>query len=117
MLPKWPNDGSSHMFGRNRESRSREAAGRRNWPEAVPRKMRDRKREADSTEREFGARTRAVEPSRYTAESDGTYSVRRARAGEIELARKAGTRVATNPKTASTIPASKRITGLYGLSP
>jgi len=24
--------------GRNRESRSREAAGRRNWPEAVPRK-------------------------------------------------------------------------------
>jgi hypothetical protein len=31
-------------FGRNRESRSREAAGRRNWPEAVPRKMRGRKR-------------------------------------------------------------------------
>jgi hypothetical protein len=30
-------------FGRNRESRSREAAGRRNWPEAVPRKMRGRK--------------------------------------------------------------------------
>ncbi len=26
------------MFGRSRESRSREAAGRRNWPEAVPRK-------------------------------------------------------------------------------
>jgi len=25
-------------FGRNRESRSREAAGHRNWPEAVPRK-------------------------------------------------------------------------------
>ena len=25
-------------FRRNRESRSREAAGRRNWPEAVPRK-------------------------------------------------------------------------------
>jgi hypothetical protein len=49
--------------------------------------------------------------------SAGTYSVRRARAGEIELARKAGTRVATNPKTASTITASKRITGLYGLSP
>jgi len=31
-------------FGRNRESRSREAAGRRNWPEAVPKKMRGRKR-------------------------------------------------------------------------
>ena len=30
-------------FGRNRESRSREAAGRRNWPEAVPKKMRGRK--------------------------------------------------------------------------
>jgi hypothetical protein len=27
------------MFGRSRESRSREVAGRRNWPEAVPRKM------------------------------------------------------------------------------
>jgi hypothetical protein len=26
-------------FGRNRESRTREAAGRRNWPEAVPKKM------------------------------------------------------------------------------
>jgi hypothetical protein len=33
------------MFGRSRESRSREAAGRRNWPEAVTRKMRGRKRE------------------------------------------------------------------------
>ena len=32
------------MFGRNRESRSRDAAGRRNWPEAVPRKMSGRKR-------------------------------------------------------------------------
>src|SRR5215470_11739027 len=32
------------MFGRNRESRTREAAGRRNWPEAVPRKIRGRKR-------------------------------------------------------------------------
>jgi hypothetical protein len=27
------------LFGRSRESRSCEAAGRRNWPEAVPRKM------------------------------------------------------------------------------
>jgi hypothetical protein len=27
------------LFGRNRESRTREAAGRRNWPEAVPKKM------------------------------------------------------------------------------
>ena len=31
------------LFGRNREGRSREAAGRRNWPEAVPRKMSGRK--------------------------------------------------------------------------
>jgi hypothetical protein len=31
-------------FGRSRESRTCEAAGRRNWPEAVPRKMRGRKR-------------------------------------------------------------------------
>ncbi len=30
--------------GRNRESRSREAAGRRNEPEAVPRKMRGMER-------------------------------------------------------------------------
>jgi hypothetical protein len=33
-------------FGRNRESRSREAAGRRNWPEAVPRKIRGKKKTA-----------------------------------------------------------------------
>ena len=33
-------------FGRNRESRTHEAAGRRNWPEAVPRKTRGRKRAA-----------------------------------------------------------------------
>jgi hypothetical protein len=31
-------------FGRNRESRNREAAGRRSWPEAVPRKICGRKR-------------------------------------------------------------------------
>ena len=31
------------VFRRNRESRSREAAGRRNWPEAVPRKMKAEK--------------------------------------------------------------------------
>jgi len=31
-------------FGRNRESRTRDDAGRRNWPEAMPRKMRGRKR-------------------------------------------------------------------------
>src|SRR5260370_39697310 len=37
-------------FGRNRKSRSREAAGRRNWPEAVPRKMSGRKREAYETQ-------------------------------------------------------------------
>jgi hypothetical protein len=32
------------LFGRNRENRSREAAGRRNWPAAVPRKVSRRKR-------------------------------------------------------------------------
>ena len=31
------------LFGRNWESRSREAAGRRNWPEAVPKKMSGKK--------------------------------------------------------------------------
>ena len=31
------------MFRRNRESRTREAAGRRNWPEAVPKKISARK--------------------------------------------------------------------------
>jgi len=39
------------FLGRNRESRSREAAGRRNSPEAVPRKMEAEKgayREAES---------------------------------------------------------------------
>src|SRR6266481_5941297 len=36
--------GNPVFLGRNRESRSREAAGRRNWPEAVPKKMRGRKR-------------------------------------------------------------------------
>jgi hypothetical protein len=36
-------------FGRNRESRSREAGARRNWPEAVPGKMRGRKRLAYCT--------------------------------------------------------------------
>src|SRR5260370_42150129 len=54
MLPKWPNDGSSHtMFGwiaeivgRTRESRPSEAAGRGNSPEAKPRKMNGRKRVA-----------------------------------------------------------------------
>ena len=32
------------VFRGNRESRNREAAGRSNWPEAVPRKMLGRKR-------------------------------------------------------------------------
>ena len=51
MLLKWPNDGSSHTFrffvgkgfGRKRKSRRAEAAGRRNSPEAVPKKMKFRK--------------------------------------------------------------------------
>jgi hypothetical protein len=38
-------EGPALLFGRSRESRNREAAGRRNWPEAVPKKMRGRKRQ------------------------------------------------------------------------
>jgi len=51
---------SSHTFGRNRESRSREATGRRNWPEAAPRKMSGRKRAAYRTQQDsaLGARSR-----------------------------------------------------------
>ena len=33
------------LFGRGWESRSREAGGRANWPEAVPRKMHGGKRD------------------------------------------------------------------------
>jgi hypothetical protein len=46
LLPKraaafW--EGPERFRGRNRESRSREAAGRRNYPEAVPNEMSGRK--------------------------------------------------------------------------
>jgi hypothetical protein len=41
-------------FGRNRESRNREAEGRRNWSEAVPWKMRGRKRIPTKTQRQSG---------------------------------------------------------------
>src|ERR1700738_5299482 len=44
------------QFGRNRESRSREAAGRRNWPEAVPKKMRGRKRPLTELSRNLRSR-------------------------------------------------------------
>jgi hypothetical protein len=51
-------------FGRNRESRTREAAGRRNWPEAVPKKMRGRKRQlaeiSENREEEHSCRKRAA---------------------------------------------------------
>ncbi len=43
-------------FGRNRESRSREAAGRRNWPEAVPRKMRGRRKDGLASSVRIGLR-------------------------------------------------------------
>src|SRR6266403_1625439 len=70
MLPKWPNDGSSHIFGRNRESRTREAAGRRNWPEAVPRKMRGRKRLLTEIRQHHGQRQiRASEVRNYSYEN------------------------------------------------
>ena len=45
-------------FGRNRESRSREAAGRRNWPEAVPKKMRGGKKASYGTHSELGVKLR-----------------------------------------------------------
>ena len=38
--------GNPVFLGRNRESRRREAVGRRNWPKAVPRKVHGRKRAA-----------------------------------------------------------------------
>src|SRR5882724_5773573 len=47
LLPKRAaalSEGTQWCWGRNRESRRREAAGRRNWPDAVPRKMSGRKR-------------------------------------------------------------------------
>jgi hypothetical protein len=43
------------LFGRNRESRAREAAGRSNWPEAVPKKMcGSRRKRAYRTRAEIG---------------------------------------------------------------
>jgi hypothetical protein len=48
--------------GRNRESRSREAAGRRNSPEAVSRKMSGRKRVMYRIEVTIGGRTRVRQP-------------------------------------------------------
>jgi len=70
MLAKWPNDGSSHRFGRNRESRSREAAGRRNWPEAVPRKRSGRKRSLKRlSENWLKVRTRVINDGGKTGES------------------------------------------------
>ena len=63
-----------------RESRSREAAGRRNWPEAVPEKMSGRKRLAYRTRQTIDARgtncrqrkakkSRSCAPRRRTLES------------------------------------------------
>jgi hypothetical protein len=43
LLPKRASafrEGPEGLMGRNRESRRREAAGRRNYPEAVPKEMR-----------------------------------------------------------------------------
>jgi hypothetical protein len=46
-----------------------------------------------------------------------SYSVRSASAGDIKLARKAGTDAATKADSPSVRTASKITTGLYGLSP
>jgi hypothetical protein len=40
----WATHGAAILVQDFRQSRSREAAGRRNWPEAVPKKMRGGKR-------------------------------------------------------------------------
>src|SRR5262249_31290071 len=61
-------------FGRNRESRSREAAGRRNWPEAVPEKMRGRKRRRSKS-------VRIAKRSGLESLNDGNYSYLRATIG------------------------------------
>src|SRR6266478_1530128 len=63
--------GTCVLLGRNRESRSREAAGRRNWPEAVPKKMRGRKRsETLLSEIREEARARVSQGSRGTVDCD-----------------------------------------------
>src|SRR6266853_2761826 len=57
-------------FRRNRESRSREAAGRRNWPEAVPKKMRGRKRGAyQISEKGIRSRLRAKQLAQTTRDA------------------------------------------------
>ncbi len=64
------------LFGRNRESRSREAAGRRNWPEAVPRKMRERKSlHTRLSERPKEDQTHESDDSGENVESTSAYSV------------------------------------------
>ncbi len=58
------------VFGRNRESRTHEAAGRRNWPEAVPRKKTGRKRSLTRlSENWLKVRTRVINDSGKTGES------------------------------------------------
>jgi len=47
------------LFGRGRESRGREAAGRGNWPEEVPSKMRGRKGEGLSNSVRIGKKVLA----------------------------------------------------------
>jgi hypothetical protein len=59
-------------FGRNQESRSCEAAGRRNWPEAVPRKISDRKRPLPDSVR-IGVRRRVE----LGGKAEGTVETRR----------------------------------------
>ena len=59
------------LFGGNRESRTREAAGRRNWPEAVPKKMRDRKRDSLLNSTEIGCLVMAQEPQPAKKKAEG----------------------------------------------
>src|SRR5206468_1651554 len=54
---------------------------------------------------ETSTSTRAAQPAQCAAESHETYSVRSACAGEIALARKAGTTVAIRPNSPSTTAA------------
>jgi hypothetical protein len=83
--------GGTCGFGRNRESRSREAAGRRNWPEAVPRKMHGRKRAGllKSADNRHDGQDRARRAARITLrnpENDAVYLPLKKGSNELMLA-------------------------------
>ncbi len=89
-------------FGRNRESRSREAAGRRNWPEAVPRKMRGRKKATCEI-----SQNRDKEQTWLRNSAD--YSYRKATTGSTRIARRAGAHDAASTTLARSVAANKYV--------